>query len=264
MTNKAPSRHLKRLIGQLKKRNPNISTSIIAKKCGVSQPLLSLILAGKRSLTLETALLIARGLKLDRSETLDFLAEIDPYFGSIKKLDIPPKRDAFKEIYRSAEFQSVTCEFDLDWKEVFILDLTQTIGFRPDISWISKRLGFSKISVQTAIESLIEKKYLVESGNSFEKSKLKMNFIVNKSNPKIKRYHQAMAIAAKEELEKSDTKSVENRWISSMTLAGDPEKIATIKELLLSINESVTERLGRSKPKELIQFNVQVFPITKI
>ncbi len=68
-----PADFIRHMWGLKRERNSSYSLSAFARDLGVSQPYLSKILTGKRSLTPKKAYFIGKALKLDDSELLRFI-----------------------------------------------------------------------------------------------------------------------------------------------------------------------------------------------
>ena len=56
---------------------------------------------------------------------------------------------------------------------------------------------------------------------------------------------------------------LEFREISSLSLAVDPDKVSEAKALIKKFKEELTELMTEGDVREVYQFNVQLFPISK-
>jgi len=264
--NKRASLALRVLYQSKKVQNPAYSVTAFARDTGLSQTLLSLIFSGQRTLTLDAAVQIIDRLALPPEQAITFLSKLHPFFnrwpGSLAKK--PPDEVTPSGLYRSPEFVEHRVPFDLSWQEVWVLDLCSVAGFRPDIGWISKRLGVSLLDVQTAVELLIQKRFLktLKDGR-FVKSAQKINFVIEKGNPAVRKYHAEMMRRAQLSLEDQSDRAIQSRWISSMTIAGNADSIGQLRQQLLAFEESVADHLAKGASRDLIQLNIQLFPVSK-
>jgi uncharacterized protein (TIGR02147 family) len=215
-----------------KRKNPAYSTRAFARDLGMSQSLLSMVLNGKRPLTLKQSSRIASLLNLGSEEFIDYDAE------------------RFKAISH--------------WYHFGILDLTTTDRFKNDSAWMAKRLGISKLEIEDAVERLVRLGLLERSGRTLKKANSKVYLATSKSESAVRSFHRQMISKALEELDKTTEKAFNAREISSMTIAVPKSEVPRAKLRIKQFQKDLAAMLNKAGPcNEVYQLNVQFFSLTK-
>lgn len=146
-----------------------------------------------------------------------------------------------------------------DWYHFAILSLIDTRDFQNDPKWISKRLGISLVDARTALDRLQRVHVIKLENGHYVKTSKNMTTGLDIASVAIRRYHWQMlykTIAALDDV------SVENRDITSTTMAIDPAKIPAVKKMIQQFHRQLCAFLEADKGTEVYALNVQLVPIT--
>lgn len=250
-----------------KRRNPTYSIRALSRDSGVNLSLLSRLLRGMRPLTFKQVQRMKQNLKLTPEEVASLLGSLGDHSARANGPDRsepsshPAERGRTR--YPSPHFvEAKGFEFDLNWKDLAVLNLTLLSNFEHDIVRIGKRLGIRSSEVADAIERLTERGLLVEENGKFRKLHQKMLFTKEKSMDLVRAFHRQMIAKASQELEKTDPKHVEKRLVNGYTIAIDASKIDEAKKRIEAFQQEMTDFLSDGKKTELYQLNVQFFPLS--
>lgn len=259
----SPAEILRDLFLRKKERNPAYSTHAFARDLGVSQTLVSLLLSGKRVLSLKRALQFSLNLGLDKQQTQQLLDAVTVTIGA-KQTDTPIQRRSKKSVptpfihLEIDRFKTIS-----QWYHVAILDLTTVAHFKPDLQWIAKELGITSIQARDAVSRLTRLGLLEMDGNRWRKTELKLMFPTQNSTSAVREFHKQMIGKAIDSMDMRSQEDFEAREISSMTMAVNPEKITEAKELIRKFQKKLAALLTQGECTALYQFNNQFFPLTK-
>lgn len=229
---------LRELYLQKKENAPSYSTRAFARDIGMSQTLLSLVMNGKRALSLKQAVKIAA------------LLNMEPFSNSHQtNLFIDYEADRFKAISQ--------------WYYVAILDLSTTITFNSDPKAVAARLGISQVEARDALERLERLGFLEKKNGKLKKTNNKVQFKTQNSEPAVRNFHKQMLQKASEELDRTSKADFEARSISAVTMAIKPEKIKKAQKLINDFKAKMASVLTKGGGEEVYQLNVQFFPLTR-
>ncbi|MGK5087092.1 DUF4423 domain-containing protein, partial [Bdellovibrionota bacterium FG-2] len=150
------------------------------------------------------------------------------------------------------------------WYHLAILDLTTTTGFRSEMAWIASRLGISNLEARDAVVRLIDLGLLEQKASKLHKTENKIYFATQRSEAAVRSFHQQMIGKAIEQLQRTDEASFATREISSMTMAISKSKIPLARERIQKFQKELAALLCVGDCDEVYQFNVQMFPLTKV
>ena len=272
-----PSDFLRALYLQKKKGRSQYSTRAFARDLGMSQTLLSLILNGKRSLTLSQATRVAALLGLSESQSEHLLNLTLAHLPQNAKLSkrvvekLQPIRLEIKNASNKNNFMKLcrvlgTDEFHLisHWYTLAILDLATTEGFKSDPLWISRRLKIHPEQAKESIERLLELGLMSRQPNGqLVKTSQHLSFKNSKSEAAIRNYHRQMIEKAGEHLSRDSVEAYQSRSISAATLAIRKDKIAIAKDKIEKFKTEMAELLTEGSSQEVYQLNVQFFPLSE-
>ena len=124
-------------------KNARYSLRAFAKHLGVSHTLLSLIMAGKRPLTLKTAKLVSERLELPPEKAV-----------SLMRAGAEAKVKNYNYKYEYLDLKT----FDLisDWVHFAILSLMETTQTLVNSKWIAKRLGINETQAKVSFQRLLD------------------------------------------------------------------------------------------------------------
>ncbi|MGE0634704.1 MAG: TIGR02147 family protein [Pseudobdellovibrionaceae bacterium] len=235
-----------------KTKNASYSLRAFAKLLGTSSGRLSQYFSGKRKITPQAAEKMASSLNLSPSEKNRFMRDTVLSNGRSSHLNFieNPKKlelDQFEVIADPLHFE--------------LLSLIETENFSSEVSWISRRLSKNPIEIRSALNRL-KRLNLIK----IEDSKISLINSEGVAGPSdvgsgaIRKAHNKNlrhAIACLEET------TVDERDYSTMTLAIDPERLETAKEMIRVFRRTLCGYLENGNKKEVYRLNVNLVPVTK-
>jgi uncharacterized protein (TIGR02147 family) len=253
---------------QRKRKNPLYSTHAFARDLGVSQGYVSLVLNGRRRLSLKRALQFAVLLRLEqpqaralvegaiadgpadaatREKLSQFLERLDDKSGvpSYERLEV----DRFRVIS--------------EWYHLAILDLTTVPAFQPDADWIARRLGISTAEARDGIDRLLRLELLKRNGAQLVKTKLRIEFPAERPDAAIRLFHQQMMEKALAELDQRNEERFARREISGMTMAINSSRLPEARRRIQRFQKELATFLCKGGGDALYQLNVQFFPLER-
>jgi len=237
-----------------KRKNPAYSVRSFARGLKVSAATLSQLMSGKRPLGQDTARRLADAFMLSPQERDWLFASTVKGNPSRKKVSEEEKEHNFFSI-EEEEFQLIS-----NWQHFAILALANVEDNRAESSWISKRLGISKMEAKEAFQRLIRLNVieLVEGG--FRRTHRKMTTTHDVPSAAIRKYHFSNLDLAKKSLE---THSVENRDFTSVTLAFNREDMKEAKKMIKSFRRRFWNRMEGKNCEEAYMLAIQFFPLNR-
>lgn len=242
--------------------NKQYSLRAFARDLGMLPQVLSLVINGKKNISSEVAIELARKLKLSSDEVSYFhdLVELSQAKSENLKEVIRYRLTKYKENQSYQILQQDIFKIISDWYHYAILELTFTEDFKYDVDWISKRLDISPSEVRKAIERLISFELLEEANGSVKKTSV--NIATTQDLPsaairKATKQHLALSSNALEE------QPVETRDFGTMTMAIDPKKIPQAKKMIRAFRRDLSEFLETGDRTEVYSFCTQLISLTK-
>ena len=248
------------LKGELSRRvqeNPRYSLRAFSRALAIDASQLSRAISGKGSLSLRNGLLISSRLTLSPEEKSKFLESIvqEKQTDAISKYS--PEINATKKMSLHSDLFEVMS----NWYYPAILELTRTEGFRSDPAWIAKALGIATFQSRWAIEQLVRLGLLVKEGGKLRKSNPHMDTLDKSvSTPALRKLQKQVLQKAIHSLENDP---IEERSVSSMTMAIDPGKLSMAKKLIEEFSDQLCGVLESGNRKKVYQFSVNLFPLQK-
>jgi uncharacterized protein (TIGR02147 family) len=251
---------LKEELARRMRANPRYSQRAFARQLGLSPGELCELLAGKRALSLKSALRVARALGLSPAETrhLIQLAQVErgrrlgaPELLEPLRDDAAPSRELTLDMFRVVS----------DWYCFAILNLLDCDDFQSDAGWIARRLGISRLETELALERL-ERVGLVERDRRGELRGVKDYVLSPAGIPSeaIRNYHRQILGKAIEALE---TQGVGEREISGVGLAVDPVQLPALKKEIVEFQDRLVAKYARGRRKtEVYQLESALFRLT--
>lgn len=248
---------LRQKLAEIQRSNPSYSLRAYARKVGVHVGALSHILNGKRNVSRELAERISKRLMLDpqqRSEVLGLFPEKRKY----------KKPGASGEVLspRYLEFNASQFKIASEWEHFAVMSLLNCEDFTDSPAWISKRLGISETRAKQVTERLLQLG-LFERNEQGRLTRSKQSFRTcdDVADVSLKRHHEQGFELAKESLYRDD---VLIRDFTSLTMAIDPEKLSTAKELIRKHQDELSDLLETGHRTEVYRLSVQLFPLSRI
>jgi uncharacterized protein (TIGR02147 family) len=247
-------------------KNPSYSARAFARDIQVSPAFISMVLAGKKKLSLERAQKVSLALEMPERKRDHFLRAVAlaslPKTGTLthEMENILFGRTDRKDIY-SLDVDKF--KFFRNWYHIAVLDLTTCSDFKPEVSWIAARLGISQLMARDTIERLLRLGLLKEERGTFVKTNAHITVPTTGPEGAVQDFHRQMMEKAKEELNSHEADAFRKRDISSLTMSIDPEKIEEAKRRIAEFKAQLGDLLTQGECTEVYQVNIQFFPLTK-
>jgi uncharacterized protein (TIGR02147 family) len=261
---------LRDILARKMSRNASFSLRAFARDLGVSHTYLSLVLNGKKSLSLKKVIQFSQLLQLDEREASLFMkAGTREARGraaqKARTSSLRPGKQARKQIEEEEkyfEFEVDRFRLLCDWYHVPILELTYTKDFQSDPIWIARRLSISPEQARNAIDRLKRLGLLEECGGKLSKTQAKLSIAPKGFEKAVRDYHQQMLTKASEILESGDPEDFEARDITASCMAIDPAKLPEARKKIDAFRRSMLRYLANGESSEVYHLNVQLFPVT--
>lgn len=254
------------LVDQIEEKismNPNYSANAFARDIGVSKAYLSLMLNGRRKITLKLAEKISKKLNLTPKEKEFFLClcRIDQSRDEHTK---ECYRAELKKIKKESNINEMTLEqFQVisDWKYSAILEAIQ-IKAKDHVSLCSKKLGLSKKEVLACI-AVLENQGLISrsDGLFFRNDQGHLSTPTEIQSSALRKFHKQVLVQA---LEAVDTQSMEERNFSGLTLSLDPTLLSEAKKKIRSFIREMSDFLDTESKSEVYQLEIQLFKLKNL
>lgn len=252
---------------QKKLKNSGYSHRVFASQAGLSSPShLLMIIKGKRNLSMKTIPKFADGLKLTLKEKRFF--ELLVLYNQTE--DLQMKAKYFGEIISIKanlaglhKLEKEKFDFLSKWYAVAIYVLIDLKNFKPDPTWISKRLG-SKVSaaqVKETLTSLFNLKMIeTDPLKGLKQVSGAVTVADDTKSIAVFEYHNSMIRLAAEALRKN---SHSEREMNGATISIPKDKLPEFKEKIRAFRKEINQLASSyENPDEVYQLNVQLFPIT--
>lgn len=233
------------------RKNPNYSLRSFARALQVEPSALSQIINGKRPLTQKMRLRLGTALGLS-------LHEIDEF--PITKKESADDRHTLKYQQMNLDAFAVIS----DWYHYAILELTYVDGFKPDPSWISKRLGITKSEANIAVERLFRMGLLKKLKNG-QWADASENGVLSHLQPSLtssgaKKYQkQLLELSVRSLLEDP----IQQRNHTSATFCFDTDDLPrAIEEISKFRRKFAAEFQPKKKAKQVYQLQISFFPLS--
>lgn len=259
---------LKELIAKRQKQDSWFSYRWISSKIGVaSSGFLSLVINGKRNISIENAAKLCGVLKMTKRESEYFLTLVR--FN--QAVDTPERTLAFETLIklRPSSVQSATIdqqEYYSHWYNAVVREMLVILGKKKDIDKIISENLIPKISrteVQSSIALLERLGFVRRTGDDvFEYANPLLTSAGSKVDGSVlRRYHNEMILLAEKALH---AVKKEERDISTITLSTDSEGVEQIKKRIEQCRADIMSIAQQTiKSDKVIQLNIQLFSLCK-
>ena len=147
-----------------------------------------------------------------------------------------------------------------EWQHFAFLNLMDTEGFRSNVDWISRRLGVSTAETRDLIQRLHRLGFLEFKGKKLIKRVQNLMTTTEVPSAALRRSHRQSLEQAIDALEGVP---LEERDVTSMTMAIDPKKLPMAKALIREFRFKLAELLETGRRTEVYNLNLQLIPVTK-
>lgn len=254
---------LRSLYLEKKAKNQAYSLRAFARDLHVSHTLLSLVMSGKRPLSLKQAARMGVALGLSAEEHNALIQQV---VGPQTKGRSAKRTRKNKPVFWNVEiekFKTIS-----EWHHLAILDLSMTKGFQENPNWIAKRLGIPSIQARDAVERLERMGLLVRKDEKLTKKENFYAFQNGSSKAALRLYLSGLLKKADEHLKSKTTPDDSaNRWMGGGTLTIKKSQIAAARAKLQKIQDDFIREAAMnsgSDAEEVFQFSIQFFPLTDL
>ncbi len=263
---------LRDILSRKIERNPAYSMRAFAKDIGVSPTYISLLLKGKKKLSMNRAIQISDLLHLKEKEKQEFLKAVAlerslPYFDAElltkvenQSLDSNNKNNEYDLFY---DLDTETFKLLHGWHHLPILDLTTCANFVPDYQWIAGKLGIPDFTVRDAVDRLVRLGLLKIEGKIWTKTHKKLEIQSKTSKSGVRAFHKAMINKALKSLEDTSEEAFSKRRIGSLTVAVNMQNFAKAISCIEKFQKDLIDILSEGDCTELYQLNLQLFTLLK-
>jgi uncharacterized protein (TIGR02147 family) len=240
---------LKSRLESLRIRFPAYSMRAFAKRAGISPATMSLIIQGKRPVSIKLAESLSERLQFDPQERSEVLAKT-----------LEPKDDDTREAYVQLTLDQY--RIVSDWRSFAILNLIKTIDFQSNPRWIAERIGISEPDVNEIIERLTRLEMLKIENGKFVRTVSKYRTTEDIANASLKKSHAQNLELAHVALEEN---AVDERDFTWLTIPMDMDKMKLAKAMIRKFQDDLSEALETdAAPTEVYRMAVQLFPLSKL
>jgi uncharacterized protein (TIGR02147 family) len=246
-------------------KNPSYSIRAFARDLHVSPSFMSLLLAGKRRLTVDRAKAMASALTLSKVKSHRFVKSV-----ALASIQGEDGTNSLLELLSTSTSLQNFSDLDIDrfqyfnhWYHVAILDLSTCDDFNSDIRWISERLGIRGDVTKTAIDRLLRLGVLKREQGALKKTEAYVNVPNGAPSTVIRNFHAQMIEKAKQALDQSSLEEFKRRAITGITFAVAPENIEAAKDRIAQFKREMMELVENGQCTDVYQMNIQFFPLTQ-
>jgi len=142
----------------------------------------------------------------------------------------------------------------------FILCLFDTEDFQSNTKWMAKRLNADVVEVKLAFERLVRVGLVETRDGVLVKRKKNIATTDQIANVALRKSHEQTLKHAEEALW---TTEIEDRDISSVTMAADISQIPRVKKEIKKFRRRIMALLENEKASEVYNLNIQLVPVTR-
>ena len=255
---------LKQRLVETKSRNSNISIRSFARHLGLPAGTVSLVLLGKRKISLKLAEKLATALQFDPNERALLQAELKKKSASTSSTQTSTheRSRSLGTTFKPETLRLSDPQFDLlkEWYYFGILSLVQTKNFKLDAQWIAKRLNLLPSTAQAALDQLISLKLIVVENGKAKRNYRHVRTSDGSNQAAIKRAHEQNLELAKKAMRIRDYHECD---FTSINLPANPQDLPAMKEMIRDFEKAFLEKFAyQAEASEVFRVNIQAFPIT--
>ncbi len=244
-------------------RNGHYSIRSFARDLNIAYSRVNEVMNGKRGLSRKNAHKIARKLGLNEEEKKIFVLNVESQHSRSKvfRQAATKKLDSILLEQDRNQLQLDVFESISNWYHYAILELTYLTDFDPYPEHIANRLGITKIEAELAIERMLRVGLLEAKDNTLKASD---DFTMSTSgvpSMSIKKNHEQILDKAKDSIY---LQSIEQRDLSSVTMAINKNQISKAKELIKKFRRELNALMSVSSEKDAVYcLAIQFFQLDK-
>lgn len=251
---------------EMQVKNPRISVRGFAQSLRLPAGSISLLMLGKRRVSLKLAEKISLALAFDPLEKAALVREFQKDKKSKVKTSVQnPLSGKTKPAFRPEQLKLSADQFHVvkDWQHYAILNLVSLKGFEPSSAWIATRLNMDEGIIQQSIDRLFRIGLL-------EVAEDQKNW--RKAFPRVTTSHDIKSLCLQHahiqelDLAKDSVRDdpVHKRDVTSLTLPMLIKDLPEAKVEIQNFYNQFTERFAVQKlADEVYQIQIQLFPLSK-
>lgn len=247
---------LRKVLLERRLKDASYSVRALARRCGLPASAANEILKGERRVSRKMAEKILVKLMLDPIERNNLLALFPENTPSKKK------SAALTGVVTSEYLRLSSDQFEVisSWEHFAILSLLKLKGFKPNVTWISTRLGISTVKTQNAIKRLFRLGLVTkESEGRWVRIKKGVRTTDDVQSMSIQKSHLEDMNLARESILRD---SVSVRDFSSATIPVDRKNLPKAKEVIRKAQDQLAELLAGEDATEVYKLSVYLYPLT--
>ncbi len=238
-----------------KKQNSNYSLRAYARDLGIHASTLSKIFKGTRNIPLGLLGSLPQKLNLGEKEKETFFVSAMQSRGlTLDKKWVKPMSDR-KLLKNDIHFKVLS-----EWEYYAVLNLMKLDEFRPEVDWISARLGVGKKRTEIILENLLKLELIKKtSQGELQRNYPQLTSSDESNSLALKIGHQNDIQLA---ISKMWSVPIEDRDFYSMTIPTNVKNLKKAKLITRNYVKQLESLLEAGKKTEVYQLSVQLFPIT--
>lgn len=247
------------------KSSQRISLRQVAKRSGVSESYISMVISGQRRLSEDQLKKLVPALQLERSEAsyLSWLIEVVDAVSPEAQLEALKKIQRFRGYQNLNPLEIETYKYLEHWYHVAIRELAQVTGFDPDPKWVQAALRY-KVGlpeIKEALNFLVEHKFLQRDAHGrLSKPDKLVQCKTGVLKAALTKFHTEMLTLAAQSISEIDS---EERNISAFTTALPAEVVPEAKRILEEARQKIVELAQKSGPGNTVyHFGFLAFPLS--
>ncbi|KYG65691.1 hypothetical protein AZI86_01040 [Bdellovibrio bacteriovorus] len=259
---------LREAFARRKKENKFFSFRLIAKKMDTSVSLISQIMNGKRSLTLEMIEDFSNVLDLDNDQYDELVKlimnkkKVRASTGPLHLPDVKAPLTISTPVDWNAQPKQNFWVLQ-DWHYLAILDATYLADCDGTPAYFAKKLNLDLDVATEAIEEMLQDGLLEWKDGKLIKSANYNSFQSKANRADILSYHKSALKKSLEILEtQSDEGQAEHRLVNSMTLTVPEDKVTWAKQQISQFLKAIAVELSQGPEEHVYQLSVQFVPLS--
>lgn len=226
-----------------------------------------LVMQGKRNLTEESLEKFVRGLGLNKQEQEFFRNLV--FFNQAETHE--DKNFYYQHLLQSKKFsrlkpiEKAQYQYYSAWYHPVIRELVVSTNFDGTPEWIAKRLSPAITPAQAtrSIELLESLGFIQKAGSG----RWKQASTIVSTGPEltsvvVHNYHKLLLDLSKDVMDQLSSK---HREVSALTLGVKKERLGELRDKIREFRKEILKMVsGDTEPDEVVQLNIQFYPVTKI
>lgn len=242
--------------------NPSYSLRAFARDLNLSAPRLSNILNQKEGISVKAAIKICNQLGLNELETEYILILVESQFSrdrkkkELAKQKLDQLQESKKNMLDLDVFQAIS-----KWYHFAILELIDNKDFRPEIKWMSKKLGLTSSIVEIAWNRLIKMGMIEQKNGRYVASSSHDVTPTDIPSKALKNFYIDMHEIAKRSLFED---SIELRDFSSVTFSFRQSRVKEVKQAIQGFRQQFISDFAQDQETDSVYYmQINLLPLTK-